>query len=305
MSHTRPDLRTAASLVVTLLFWGSAFPFIRIALKAYSPGHLTLLRFVTASCAMLVYVLVVSRVSNSTAAGSRVTIPRLREWGPLWGIGFLNVTAYHTLLNYGLVTVPAGAGSLIVNTAPVFAALFAGRILGEPVDARAWAGLFVSLAGAGLIALGTGGPMRFTPEAVLLLGCAIAWGLSMVLLKPLLLRYSAMQTAVISVWCGTGMLIVFAPGLPQAIAAASPAATWSIIYLGVFPVAVAYVTWSYTLSKMPATRVAGYTYTIPVIALVVAYLLLGETPGPWALAGGAAALGGVFLANAGRRSVQP
>ena len=294
MSCQRLDWRTAASLIVTLQFWGSAFPFIRIALKAYSPGHLTLLRFVTASVAMLVF-----------AISLRTRLPRLREWGPLCGIGFLNVAAYHTLLNFGLVTVPAGAGSLIVNTAPVFAAVFANRLLGEPVDARAWAGLFVSLVGAGLIALGTEAEMRFTPEAVLLIGCAITWGLSTVLLKPLLRRYSATQTAMISVWCGTAMLMVFAPGLPQAVASAPFTATWSIIYLGVFPIAVSYATWSYTLSKMPATRVAGYTYTIPVIALVVAYVLLGEKPGPWALVGGAVALGGVFLANAGRRTVQP
>ncbi len=294
MSRSRLDWPTAASLIVTLLFWGSAFPFIRIALKSYSPAHVTLFRFATASCAMAVYALV-----------ARTPVPRLREWVPLCGIGFLNVAAYHTLLNFGLVTVPAGPGSLIVNTAPVFAAAFANRILGEPVDARAWIGLFVSLFGAGLIALGTGGELRFTPGAALLIGCAITWGLSMVLLKPLLRRYSAIQTAMISVWCGTAMLLVFAPGLPQAVASAPVAATWSIVYLGVFPIAVSYATWSYTLSKMPATRVAGYTYTIPVIALIVAYLLLGETPGPWALIGGVVAIGGVVLANAGRRSVEP
>jgi drug/metabolite transporter (DMT)-like permease len=289
----RLDWRTSAALIITLIFWGSAFPFIRVALRAYSPGHLTLLRFLTASAAMIVYAVV-----------ARVPVPPVAQWGPLCGIGFLNVAAYHTLLNFGLVTVPAGPGSLIVNTAPVFAAVFASRILGEPVDARAWIGLFVSLSGAALIALSSGSELRFTPGAGLLIGCAITWGLSMVLLKPLLKRFTAIQTAMVSVWCGTVMLLPFAPNLAQVVRHAPQAATWSIVYLGVFPIAVSYATWSYTLSKMPATRVAGYTYTIPVIALVVAYALLGERPGPLALAGGAVALGGVVLANAGRRSVE-
>ncbi|NLI01393.1 MAG: EamA family transporter [Chthonomonadales bacterium] len=292
MTRGRLDLPTTASLIVTLLFWGSAFPFIRIALRAYSPAHLTLFRFLTASAAMLAYALI-----------ARTRLPALRDWGPLVGLSFLNVAAYHTLLNYGLVTVGAGAGSLIVNTAPVFAAVFAHRILGEPVDARAWAGLVISLAGAALIALGGGAELKFSPGAALLVGCAITWGLSIVLTKPLLRRFSALQVAMVSVWCGTAMLLVFAPGLREAVRTAPGAATWSIVYLGVFPIAVSYATWSYALSRLPATRVAGYTYTIPVIALAVAFVLLGETPGPLALLGGAVALGGVFLANAGRRSV--
>ena len=290
MTRGRLDLPTATALIVTLLFWGSAFPFIRIALRAYSPAHLTLLRFLTASAAMVVYALVV-----------RTRLPSLRDWPPLIGLGFLNVAAYHTLLNFGLVTVSAGAGSLIVNTSPVFAAVFASKILGEPVDGRAWAGLFISLFGAGLIAFGAGGGFRFSPGAALLVGCAITWALSIVLTKPLLKRFTAVQVAIVGVWCGTAMLLVFAPGLYEAVQAAPPMATWSIVYLGVFPIAVAYATWSYTLSRLPATRVAGYTYTIPVIALVVAYVMLGETPGPLALIGGAVALAGVFLANAGRR----
>jgi len=285
------DSRTATALIVTLLFWGSAFPFIRIALRSYAPTHLTLLRFVVASAAMLIYAVV-----------ARVALPRVAEWGPICAIGFLSVAAYHTLLNYGLVTVGAGAGSLIVNTAPVFAAVFANRLLGEPVDGRAWAGLFVSLFGAALIAMGSSGDMRITPGAGLLLGCAVTWALSMVALKPLLRRFTPVQVSVISVWCGTLMLLVFAPGLPHAVMTAPPAATWGVVYLGVCPIAVAYATWSYTLSRLPATRVAGYTYTIPVIALIVAYVMLGERPGPTALVGGAIALGGVFLANAGRRS---
>jgi drug/metabolite transporter (DMT)-like permease len=294
VTRARLDSRTVAALTITLLFWGSAFPFIRIALRAYHPAHLTLLRFVTASAAMLAYAVV-----------ARIGLPRPAEWAPLFGVGFLSVAAYHTMLNYGLVSVGAGAGSLIVNTAPVFASVFANRFLGEPVDARTWVGLAVSLTGTALIALGSSADMRLTPAAGLLVGCAVTWGLSMVAMKPLVLRHSPLQVAMASVWTGTLMLVVFAPGLPAAIASAPAAATWSIVYLGVFPIAVSYATWGYTLSKLPATRVAGYTYTIPVIALVVAFLMLGERPGPLALVGGVVALAGVGLANAGRRNTTP
>lgn len=284
------DWRTAAALITTLVFWGSAFPFIRLALKAYSPGHLTVLRFLTASVAMVLI-----------AIAMRMRIPPRRWWPALAGLSLLNVIGYHVLLNFGLVRVQAGPGSLIVNTAPVSSYLAAGVVLKERVDARAWAGLAISLFGVSIMALGSNGTLRAEPGMLLLLGCAIAWGLSSVLVKPLLTRMSSLQTAAMSLWFGTLGLLVFLPGLMNAIETAPPVATWSIVYLGVFPIAVCYVTWNYTLSRMPAATAVNYTYLIPLIALVEAYFILGEKPVASSLVGGTIALGGVVLANARRR----
>jgi len=293
-SPARFDPRTFAALATTLVFWGSAFPFIRLALASYAPGHLTLFRFLTASAAMAVI-----------AVAGRLRAPERRYWPALAGLSCITVIGYHVLLNFGLVTVQAGVGSLIVNTAPVFAYIAAGLLLGERVDARGWAGLCVCLAGAAIIAISAGGTLRFSAGALILVGCAIAWGVSSALVKPLLKRHSALQVSALSLWFGTIGLLVFLPGLADAVRHAPPAATWSIVYLGVFPIAVCYVTWNYALSRMPATRVVNYTYLIPLIAVVEAYIMLGEKPRPGSLIGGAIALGGVALANLGRRPVEP
>ena len=50
---------------------------------------------------------------------------------PKWPVGLFGITLYHTFLNFGLVTVSAGPGSMIVNAAPIFTALFAAALLRE------------------------------------------------------------------------------------------------------------------------------------------------------------------------------
>lgn len=286
----RTDLPTAAALGVTLVFWGSAFPFIRLALADYQPGHLTLLRFLVASAAMWI----IARIL-------RMEPLRASLWAQPAALSLLNVIGYHVCLNYGLVQVQAGVGSLIVNTAPVFAYLTAALLFKERVDGRGWAGLAVSISGTALIALGSGGRLSLNAGALLLLCSAIAWGASAALVRPMLRTMTALQAAAVSLWAGTAGLLVFLPGLIPAVRAASSAATLSVVYLGVVPIAICYITWNYTLSRIPATRAVNYTYLIPLIAIIEGYLILGERPGGIALFGGLIALSGVLLANGGRR----
>jgi drug/metabolite transporter (DMT)-like permease len=68
-----------------------------------------------------------------------------------------------------------------------------------------------------------------------------------------------------------------------------------MVYLGVFPTAVGFMTWAYALSKTPAGRMGATTYLVPPLAILLGWALLGETPEPLALVGGALCLAGVVL----------
>ena len=71
------------------------------------------------------------------------------------------------MLNFGELTVSAGAAGFIINVSPIFTAIMAMALLGERFSAFAWFGTFVSFAGIGIIALGEGQGLSFSGGALL------------------------------------------------------------------------------------------------------------------------------------------
>ena len=63
-----------------------------------------------------------------------------------------------------------------------------------------------------------------------------------------------------------------------------------IVYLGAFPTAIAFTTWAYALSHTTAGRMGATTYLVPPVTILLAWLLLDESPAPLAFAGGALCL---------------
>jgi drug/metabolite transporter (DMT)-like permease len=103
----RPDLKTLTAVMVTILSWGSAYAGIRAALVAYSPAHVALLRFGTASVALAVYAVLM-----------RIKLPALRDVPGLAGLGLLGIAFYNVALNYGQTIMPAATASSSSPPAP-------------------------------------------------------------------------------------------------------------------------------------------------------------------------------------------
>jgi drug/metabolite transporter (DMT)-like permease len=284
MPRMRP--RTLAALAVTIILWASAFAGIRAGLEAYTPGQLALLRFTVASLALGVVALL-----------TRMRLPSLRDVPAMFLLGFVGITVYHLALNYGELSVSAGAASLIVASAPVFTALLATAFLGERLLLWGWLGIALSFTGVALVALGSEGGFRFDPRAMLIMVSALSSSIYFVMQKPFFRRYSALQLTTFAIWAGTLLMSPYLPGLAHALPLAPPGATLAAIYLGLFPAALAYVTWNYALSRAPASLVAPFLYLIPVLAIVIAWIWRSEVPITVSLLGGTLALGGVVLVN--------
>ena len=97
----------------------------------------------------------------------------------------------------------------------------------------------------------------------------------------------------------------FLPSLLQALPTAPIDATIAVIYLGVFPSAIAYTTWADVLAQIPASRAATLIYVVPVLEIIIAWVLLAEVPTVISLISGAIVLSGVVRVNTSRRAEKP
>jgi drug/metabolite transporter (DMT)-like permease len=248
---------TVILLGFILVLWGSAFPGIRAALQTYSPHHLAALRFLVASAALgLIFAF--------------RQLPRL-EWRDAPAIflnGVVGIGFYNLFLNTGQLTVDAGAASLLVNTAPLWTLLWSVMYLGERPLWSGWVGLIISFIGVSLIALRHGSKLELNHGALLVLGASIAHSVYIVLMKRNVARYGALAATSFAVWTGTLFLLCFSRGLVNAVIHAPLSATALVVYLGLFPAALAYVMWSQVLDHFPASRAVSFLFFVPVTAFL-------------------------------------
>lgn len=139
---------------------------------------------------------------------------------------------------------------------------------------------------------------------LLCLVAAVAYAGGVVAQKPTLAYATPLQVTTYGALIGAVGCLPFGWQLAQDAAHAPLSATLNMVYLGVFPTALAFTTWAYALARTTASRMGATTYAVPAIVVLMAWLLLDEIPGPLTLAGGVLCLAGVAVARSRSRRVK-
>ncbi|MEJ7770388.1 MAG: DMT family transporter [Geodermatophilaceae bacterium] len=270
---------------ITVVLWASAFVGIRAVGADFSPGALTLGRLLIGSLVLGVVVLVRGLV-----------LPRGRELLYVLMYGLLWFAGYDIALNAAEQSLDAGTAAMLVQIAPVIVAILAGVFLKEGFPPRLLAGSLVALLGAVIIAAGGGAERRIELTGVLVcLLAGVLYAAGMVAQKPVLRTTSALQATWLGCTVGMVACLPFTPTLVTEVGEASTGSILGLIYLGVFPTAIAFTAWAYALSRTPAGQLGATTYLVPVVAAGMSWVLLDEVPPALSFVGGALCLVGVAL----------
>ncbi|MCG6499522.1 DMT family transporter [Kitasatospora sp. A2-31] len=286
---TRIDGRTLAAASTTVLLWASAFVAIRSAGAHFGPGALALGRLLVGAVALLA--LLVYR---------REGLPPRAAWPGIAASGLLWFGLYMVALNWGEKQVDAGTAAMLVGIGPVLIALLGGWLLKEGFPPKLLAGMAVSLGGAVVVgfSMSSGGGSSVLGILLCLLAATVYAG-GVVSQKPALRHATPLQATTFGCLIGAVACLPFAPQLVSDLADAPLSATLNVVYLGLFPTALAFTTWAYALSRTTAGRMGATTYSVPALVVLMAWTLLGEAPGALTLAGGALCLAGVAVSRRG------
>jgi drug/metabolite transporter (DMT)-like permease len=276
-----------AAALVTFTFWGSSFVAIRDAGQTLSAGSVALGR-------LLVSVVILGTV----AAIRREPLPNRRDLVRIAVFGVLWLGVYSFALNAAEQRVDAGTAAMLINTGPILIAILAGVFLDEGFPPWLFAGCAVAFAGVLLIGLGnsqTGS--RSGVGIALLIVAAVAYAAAVVIQKAVLVRVAPLQVTWLGCAAATLACLPFLPTLVGELGDARATDIGWLVYLGVAPTALGFATYAFALRRMTAGRLASLAYLIPVIAIVLGWIVLDETPPRLAVAGGALCILGVSVAR--------
>jgi drug/metabolite transporter (DMT)-like permease len=293
----RIDARDWSLLGILSVLWGGSFFFNGVVLREVPPLTLVLLRVALAS----LFLLPLLRVYG-------IRFPTgFSAWKPFIAIGLFNNVLPFSLIVAGQTYIPSGLASILNATTPLFTVVVMAAAGEEKLHARRIAGVIVGLIGViilhgdGFDGKGLGFESGQGIGILLCLAGAFSYGLSALLARRLLSNSPPLGTATFQMLASTAMMVVVAGVIDRPWQLPMPGATtWlGVIGLAALSTALAYIVFFQILRRSGATNVMLVTLLIPVTAILLGYLVLGEQISPHEILG-ALVIGSALLLIDGR-----
>ena len=281
-------------VLFAVIVWGASFIATKVALRDISPIAVVWLRF-----SMGVIILGIAVVMRK-----QFSLPNKNEWAYFALLGFLGITFHQWLQSNGLQTSEAGTTAWIVATTPVFMALLGWIVLKEGLSWYKVIGIFLAFTGV-LLVVSKGNLSSISigkfgaPGDKLILISAVNWAVFSVLSRRGLKSYPAslMMFYVMSLgWLFTTLLF-FANTRLMEVSNLTINGWLGIAFLGIFCSGLAYIAWYDALQALPAAQTGAFLYIEPLVAVAVAFFVLGEPITLVSLIGGGVILFGVWMVN--------
>lgn len=280
-------------LVLVAAMWGGTFIAGRVAAAQMTAPMAALWRYVIATLALLALSFVIER-----------GLPRLSraQWIGVCLLGATGVMAYNLCFMFGMETVSASRGSLIIATVPAATLLGGALFLREPLTLRRVAGVLIALLGVA-VELGHGNPLvLFGGHSgigeVALFGGVLSWAAYTLIGKRLLVDMSPLAATTYAALAGTVMLALVCAINGDLVLPQVTAKGWiALAYMGIFGTAIAFV-WFYDgVKAIGPARSMVFVNLVPIFAIAFAMLLLGEKLELSMVMGAALVIVGVFIIN--------
>ncbi len=291
---TSPKLFTYMEALFAVIVWGASFIATKVALQDISPITIVWLRFL-----MGVIILGATVVLQKQFA-----LPARKEWAYFALLGFLGITFHQWLQSNGLQTSEAGTTAWIVATTPVFMALLGWFLLRERLGWTKTSGILLAFMGV-LVVVSRGNFASISirefgaPGDVLILTSAVNWAVFSALSRrglkshhPSLMMFYVMSFG----WIFTSLLFLTTNGLAET-GNLTLNGWMAVAFLGIFCSGLAYIAWYDALKALTTAQTGVFLYIEPLVAVIVAFFVLGESIRAASMAGGAIIILGVWLVN--------
>ena len=278
-------------IALLVVAWGSTFTAIEVGLDHAPPVLFGGIRSVLGGALV------------AAIAWARTGPPDLRRtWKVHAHLTWWSVVVFFTLQTLAIDELPSGLAAVLIYLQPLLVAVLAWRLLGESMHVAKVAGLVIGFTGILLVSSGAFEGVISTAGVVYAVLGAVAWAIGTVVFKRHHRTLEVLWAVAIPFFVGGIVLTVLGAATEGTAISWSRGFVAALVYASVIGTALAWVLWLGLVAAGEAGRASAYIFMVPVVALLLGVVLLGETFRMSLVGGSMLVVAGVYLVN--RRRVR-
>jgi drug/metabolite transporter (DMT)-like permease len=281
-------------MLLAVLFWAINFPFIKIALREFSPLGFNGIRLFLSALVLII-------VFSFSKEG--FSLSRSDLW-KLIILGIIGNTFFQLFFIHGINWTTASNTAIIMAMTPVFIALLSVLLKHEKIHRVAWIGILVSFIGFYLVITKTGA-FHFSWQNMkgdlMIFAGNFFWAVYTVFSRPFLKRISPLKFVSITLAFGALFYLPFSiRDIVQLDWNQLSFNAWGgLVYSALFAICISYIFWYSSVKRVGNTKTAIYGNITPVLTIIFAYIFLSERITLLQAGGALIILVGVYLARSG------